>query len=40
VATDKYIDWGANEDGRGVVRREGNAAILADTPGPRARRSR
>ena len=34
VATDKYIDWGANGDGSGVIRQEGDESIFADIKGP------
>ncbi len=32
-ATDQYLDWGANADGTGVVREEGNVQVLADIKG-------
>ncbi len=31
---DRYLDWGANADGTGVVRMEGENAILAEIEGP------
>jgi hypothetical protein len=31
---DRYIDWGANADGRGVVRHEGSEVVLAEISGP------
>ena len=34
AAQDKYIAWGANGDGSGVVRMEGEEAVLADIQGP------
>lgn len=34
AATDRYIDWGANADGGGIVRREGNQSVLAEIAGP------
>ena len=33
AATDKYIDWGANDDGRGFIREEGDTVVLADIQG-------
>lgn len=33
AATDKYIDWGANGDGRGYIREEGDTQVLADIKG-------
>ena len=32
--TDKYIMWGANADGSGIVRKEGDKSVLADIKGP------
>jgi len=32
--SDRYIDWGANADGTGVVRMEGEEAVLAEIEGP------
>ena len=34
AAKDKYISWDANADGTGIVRREGNDAVLAEIQGP------
>jgi hypothetical protein len=34
AATDKYIDWDANGDGRGVIRQEGDESVLMDVQGP------
>lgn len=34
AASDRYLDWGANDDGSGVVRMEGGRAVLADLEGP------
>ena len=31
---DQYIDWGANGDGGGIIRMEGDTAVLADIQGP------
>jgi hypothetical protein len=31
---DRYIAWDANDDGRGIIRREGNASVLAEITGP------
>jgi len=31
---DRYLDWGANNDGSGVVRMEGERAVLAEIDGP------
>ena len=31
---DRYVDWGANADGNGVIRREGNQVVLAEITGP------
>jgi hypothetical protein len=33
AAKDQYINWGANGDGSGIVRREGNEEVLADIKG-------
>lgn len=33
-ANDRYVDWDANADGTGVVRREGEEAVLAEITGP------
>lgn len=34
AANDRYLHWGANADGSGVVRMEGEDAVLADIAGP------
>jgi hypothetical protein len=34
AATDKYVKWGANGDGGGVIRREGNQVVMAEMTGP------
>ncbi len=34
AANDRYLDWGANADGTGVVRMEGEDAVLAEITGP------
>jgi hypothetical protein len=34
AATDKYINWGANGDGGGIVRQEGDESVLMDVKGP------
>lgn len=34
VATDKYIDWGANADGDGIIRKEGDDSVFMDVQGP------
>ena len=34
ASLDRYIRWGANADGSGVVRREGSQVVLADIQGP------
>ncbi|HLP24576.1 MAG TPA: hypothetical protein VK477_02780, partial [Acidobacteriota bacterium] len=34
AANDRYLDWGANADGGGVVRMEGEDAVLAEIEGP------
>jgi hypothetical protein len=31
---DRYIDWGANADGNGVIRHQGNQVVLAEITGP------
>jgi hypothetical protein len=33
-ATGKYIDWDANGDGGGIIRKEGNQVVLAEMNGP------
>ncbi len=33
-ATDKYINWGADRDGSGVIREEGDTEVLAEIKGP------
>jgi hypothetical protein len=33
AANDKYLDWGANGDGHGFIREEGNTQVLADIQG-------
>jgi hypothetical protein len=33
-ATDKYIAWGANRDGVGIIRSEGDQVVLAEMQGP------
>ncbi|HVM48316.1 MAG TPA: DUF2961 domain-containing protein [Candidatus Acidoferrum sp.] len=33
-ATGKYIDWDANGDGDGIIRKEGNLLVLAEMQGP------
>jgi hypothetical protein len=33
AANDKYIEWGANGDGRGYIRDEGDTQVLADIQG-------
>jgi hypothetical protein len=33
AATDKYINWDANDDGHGIVRDEGDTVVLADIKG-------
>jgi hypothetical protein len=30
---DKYVEWGANDDGRGFIREEGDGVVLADIKG-------
>ena len=32
--TGKYIDWGANEDGKGIIRKEGTQVVMAEMEGP------
>jgi hypothetical protein len=34
AASDKYINWSANGDNAGMVRREGNESVMADIKGP------
>jgi hypothetical protein len=34
AATDKYINWGANGDGGGIIRGEGTTSVLMDVTGP------
>lgn len=34
AATDKYIDWDANGDGNGIIRKEGDKSVLAEMTGP------
>jgi hypothetical protein len=34
AATDKYINWGANGDGGGIIRQEGDQSVLAEIKGP------
>jgi len=34
AATDKYINWGANGDGGGFMRREGDSVVAAEVEGP------
>jgi hypothetical protein len=34
AAADTYIDWGANGDGYGVIRSEGDTVVLAEMEGP------
>lgn len=33
-ATGKYVDWDANGDGNGIIRREGNTEVMAEMEGP------
>jgi hypothetical protein len=33
-ANDKYIDWGANNDGSGILRKKGDESVLAEIDGP------
>jgi hypothetical protein len=32
--TGKYVHWDANDDGRGIIRREGSQSVLAEMEGP------
>lgn len=34
VATDKYINWDANGDGNGIMRKEGDQSVMAEMQGP------
>ena len=34
AAKDQYIKWNANDDGHGIIRTEGDQAVLADIKGP------
>src|SRR5262252_4993646 len=34
AATDKYINWDANGDGNGVIRKEGDKVVMAEMEGP------
>ncbi len=34
AATDKYIAWGANGDGAGIIRKEGDESVFMDVKGP------
>jgi hypothetical protein len=34
AAQDKYLDWGANGDGEGFIRTEGDSQVLAEMKGP------
>ncbi|HEX4083595.1 MAG TPA: glycoside hydrolase family 172 protein [Chthoniobacteraceae bacterium] len=34
AGADRYIDWGANYDGNGFIRKEGNEEVLAEINGP------
>jgi hypothetical protein len=34
AATGKYLDWDANGDGNGIIRREGNDEVMAEMQGP------
>ena len=34
ATNDQYIDWGANGDGTGIIRMEGDNAVMADIQGP------
>jgi hypothetical protein len=34
AATGKYIAWGANGDGNGIIRKEGEQAVMAEMEGP------
>jgi hypothetical protein len=34
AANDKYINWGANGDGDGIIRKEGDTSVFAEIKGP------
>ncbi len=34
TASGKYVDWDANGDGDGIIRKEGGSLVLAEMPGP------
>ena len=34
AATGEYVNWGANSDGTGIIRREGDAEVFAEIEGP------
>jgi len=34
AATDKYINWGADADGGGIIRQEGDESVFMDVKGP------
>jgi hypothetical protein len=34
AATDKYIGWSANADGKGFIRKEGDSIVMMDVQGP------
>jgi len=34
AGTGKYVDWDANGDGNGIIRKEGNKQVLAEMEGP------
>ncbi|UCC98076.1 MAG: DUF2961 domain-containing protein [Phycisphaerales bacterium] len=34
VASGKYVDWSANGDGTGIIRKEGNSLVFAEIEGP------
>ena len=34
AATGKYVDWDANGDGNGIIRKEGDKLVLAEMEGP------
>src|SRR5260370_34596384 len=34
AATDKYINWDANGDGDGIIRKEGDRLVMAEMEGP------
>jgi hypothetical protein len=34
ATTDKYIDWSANADGGGIIRKEGDESVLMEVQGP------